>query len=52
MMLAAAAGWVLVVFRFSMTVFFVIVPQSCLHVCTGVRLSCGVMTSWEFFGYG
>lgn len=27
------AGWVLIVFRFSMAVFFVIVPQSCLHVC-------------------
>lgn len=26
------AGWALTVFRFSMTVFCVIVPQSCLHV--------------------
>ena len=27
------AGWALTVFRFSMAVFFVIVSQSCLHVC-------------------
>lgn len=38
------AGWALAVFRFSMTVFFVIVPQSCLHVCMSPLTWGGEMT--------
>lgn len=52
MMLAADAGWVLAVFRFSMAVFFVMGLITALFACVHVALDVGGGEARKFFGYG